>query len=662
MRLGNPLRGEPPLVPSEYETAGTRRASAEELWESFKVAIRERRFEDAAKLYSEFLRQPEVNAWLWYGNFTLGPFKAYPRTSIPALLRFPAFRDFYSDILADIARPPKYPARGVPGVSVPSARGMLGGKKTILYSSSDYEPVTHAGTLWFDTLVVPEIRRLGYTRRNIRDPLDHKPLFHQFLGEADLVTGCGHGGECYSEDTELLTENGWKHFYELEDGEEVATLNPETGSLEYQMPTHYFEYTYNGKMFHQKGLGVDLLVTPNHNLWGAPLNHGFKPYMFLKPTEVRNWECLKYKRGAMWDGGSPERLNVLGTEVKADDWVRFLGLYMAEGSAFIHYDGVGNHYQIVISQEDEESRKRIKPIVEKIADSFGSKVREDPDGLRFKNKSLCYYLKGLGHASTKSIPRDVKMLDCSLLKRLFEAYTMGDGHFSETRWEFSTSSKRLADDLQEIAMKIGLAATITSQYDRRYNSQLYYLTIPTERVDKCPTQGEREWVDYEGKVYDVEVPNHLLYVRRNGKPCWSGNSVYTGGLQEPLLECGKYDPQAVKGGGAKLLSCLLGSQLLPELAQHGMWSQGYVKTYSFQWDPKYGLTKPENDPVIRLFFLPFMRATIGLLNGMTNREAHDLEYSEYMTNAERTSDPEIRDLLIREANIFEVFGNPNARL
>jgi len=334
MRLGNPLRGEPPLVPSEYEAAGTRRASAEELWESFKIAIRERRFEDAAKLYSEFLRQPEVNAWLWYGNFTLGPFKAYPRASIPALLRFPAFRDFYSDILADIARPPRYPVRGVPSVSVPSARGTLGGKKTILYSSSDYEPVTHAGTLWFDTLVVPEIRRLGYTRRNIRDPLDHKPLFHQFLDEADLVIGCGHGSE----------------------------------------------------------------------------------------------------------------------------------------------------------------------------------------------------------------------------------------------------------------------------------------------------------------------------------------TTYTGGLQEPLLECGKYDPQAVKGGGAKLLSCLLGSQLLPELAQHGMWSQGYVKTYSFQWDPKYGFTKPENDPVIRLFFLPFMRATIGLLNGITNREAHDLEYSEYMTNAERTSDPEIRDLLIREANIFKVFGDPNARL
>lgn len=129
-----------------------------------------------------------------------------------------------------------------------------------------------------------------------------------------------------------------------------------------------------------------------------------------------------------------------------------------------------------------------------------------------------------------------------------------------------------------------------------------------------------------------------------------------------MLECGKYDKKAVRDTGFKLLSCLLGAKLLPELAENGAWCQGYVKTYSFNWDPKYGLTKPENDPVIRLFFLPFMRATIGLLNGMTNKEAHDLEHDQYLTNAERTDDPEIKDLLVREANIFEVFGDPNARL
>jgi len=189
---------------------------------------------------------------------------------------------------------------------------------------------------------------------------------------------------------------------------------------------------------------------------------------------------------------------------------------------------------------------------------------------------------------------------------------MGDGlHDGRS---YSTTSKRLADDVQEILLKMGRVGNIVRIDNNNPNlsntKPLYTVHIPrTEYNPLCASApSHRGFTNYKGMVYCVKVPNELIYVRRNGKPLFCGN------------------------------------------------------TYSFQWDPKYGFTKPENDPVIRLFFLPFMRATIGLLNGMTNREAHDLEYSEYMTNAERTSDPEIRDLLIREANIFEVFGDPNARL
>jgi len=32
------------------------------------------------------------------------------------------------------------------------------------------------------------------------------------------------------------------------------------------------------------------------------------------------------------------------------------------------------------------------------------------------------------------------------------------------------------------------------------------------------------WVNYKGKVYSLAVPNHVIYVRRNGIPVWCGNS------------------------------------------------------------------------------------------------------------------------------------------
>ena len=34
--------------------------------------------------------------------------------------------------------------------------------------------------------------------------------------------------------------------------------------------------------------------------------------------------------------------------------------------------------------------------------------------------------------------------------------------------------------------------------------------------------------DYEGPVYCISVPNEVFYVRRDGKPVWTGNSRATG--------------------------------------------------------------------------------------------------------------------------------------
>jgi len=142
-----------------------------------------------------------------------------------------------------------------------------------------------------------------------------------------------------------------------------------------------------------------------------------------------------------------------------------------------------------------------------------------------------------------------------------------------------------------------------------------------------------------------------------------GADCYTGGLQQPLLKVGEYDKRAIQGMGFKYLSCLLGSELLPDLVENGAkLAQGYEKSYAFSFDPKYAFTKPENDPQLRLFFLPYVRSVIGLLNGMTNKEAFELERKQYLVNAERAEDPEVRDLLIREADIMVRFGDPDAKI
>src|SRR3989338_5488280 len=66
---------------------------------------------------------------------------------------------------------------------------------------------------------------------------ERKPIFLTNLSES------------YDNETEILTENGWKLFSELQDGEKVLSLNQETGEREWQLPKDRQEFDNKGKMY-----------------------------------------------------------------------------------------------------------------------------------------------------------------------------------------------------------------------------------------------------------------------------------------------------------------------------------------------------------------------------------------------------------------------------
>lgn len=73
-------------------------------------------------------------------------------------------------------------------------------------------------------------------------------------------------GECYSDDTEVLTDNGWKLFKDIDKrNDKVFTLNMRTKEIELQKPLRYYEHDAK-EMVHFFNNKVDLLVTPDHNM------------------------------------------------------------------------------------------------------------------------------------------------------------------------------------------------------------------------------------------------------------------------------------------------------------------------------------------------------------------------------------------------------------
>ena len=89
------------------------------------------------------------------------------------------------------------------------------------------------------------------------------------IGEIIWNKGYGTSGTawgCFDEETECLTNNGWKRFSNIVESDLICTLNTSNRQIEYQLPTSYIKYFYNGPMYSIKNKSYDLLITPNHNI------------------------------------------------------------------------------------------------------------------------------------------------------------------------------------------------------------------------------------------------------------------------------------------------------------------------------------------------------------------------------------------------------------
>lgn len=334
---------------------------------------------------------------------------------------------------------------------------------------------------------------------------------------------------CYSADTEVLTENGWKFFPDLVEGERVAQLRD--GVMEFVSPTYYYAAPYVGEMIGYEGEGVDFLVTPDHRMW-VDRGAGFE---FALARDVYG-ERVRVRRDCGWVGEDPGR---------SVAFFRWLGFWFAEGCAGVYEcaDGV-TRYQCVIIQKKPEGVDLARRLFSEAGLECSISVRADgTSSLRLlttpATKPLIEELATFGKATTKWAPRWVKNAPREHLAAFLDGFVLGDGHRRKGSTVAFTSSKQFADDLQEIALRAGIASNVYSR-DRR-GQAMCVNGVPTSTTaieytvsffsagrarpfleNKKPRNNYRRWYKerYAGAVYCIEVPTHLICVRRNGKAFW----------------------------------------------------------------------------------------------------------------------------------------------
>ena len=304
---------------------------------------------------------------------------------------------------------------------------------------------------------------------------------------------------CYSSDTEVLTEEGWKPFKDLTGNERVAQVYPETLEVEFTRPLMLHRYAFSGLMVGFLGKHIDLLVSPDHRMLYA---EGMDGKLLMGPAYR-----LLGRRPLIPCAGFTGDFGALAPESRGI--VRFLALYVRQGEV--------RGREVFVRCRSERDRAILRESVPHVPFSY-SLSRE---GAVVRSPELAEHLRPLGDMERRRLPAGILSLSCGLKEEFIRTLSATEG-----KLRFLCLSKRLAGDLQAILATMG------------YMTNLYYgddgkWCLKAEKVGYPLGEATTYRMPYTGFIYSLTVPSGFLLVRRNYKTAVSGNCMSMRGVMSP---------------------------------------------------------------------------------------------------------------------------------
>ncbi|NCU41857.1 MAG: hypothetical protein EOM19_04010 [Candidatus Moranbacteria bacterium] len=366
---------------------------------------------------------------------------------------------------------------------------------------------------------------------------------------------------CFKDDTEVLTENGWKLIKNVDIGEKVYSYNKINTEIELKSVISTFNKYYEGEMYRFKSKSIDMTVTPNHKML-AYRSMGANRYYDLEEIEAKDlydkhFRLLKF--GGINNIGEKPML-IDGFDSKY--FLLLIGIIIGDGCV------TASNRRIDISCPRE---KQSHPIIIECLNKLGLKINYAGKDKHHNCERFYIYSSSFkkiidkyiqGKSPYKRIDRSLLNLHPDLLKYIYKGLMITDGHSKQNI--FFTSSIGLASDFQELCFKLGYGATISETDNigekapngitnfKEYSISITQYTIKRDKSKPRFNHHRKEKNaatvekinNYKGNVVCIEVEdNHTMFIRDNNRCCWSGNSS----SQLVLHETPKRMPKAAFG-------------------------------------------------------------------------------------------------------------------
>jgi ribonucleoside-triphosphate reductase len=386
----------------------------------------------------------------------------------------------------------------------------------------------------FDTLLAPFVRadRLEYK--------DVKQALQEFIFNINIPTRVGF--QCLSEDTDILTPNGWLGYADIEPGQVIKTFNINSGAIEDQPVKSMFSRPYSGEMYHLSNRIQDQLISPGHRV----VRKKFNTEQDFVLEEVERVAALK----------SPVIIPVTGKNPRpdkeiSDDEIRLLAWIIAEGSKE-SYTRHRHCHRITIYQskiKSPENYQEIVAILNRLGLSYTNRDSVPALGtsstmIRMNAESSQRILDNLFNTreTVKFIPVVLKNMSRRQARLFLETYLKADGHEGS---KITTTNIEILNGLQHIAVDAEFGFTVGTRKPTIGRKTIHILRL----IDHQDTYIQRiRKVDYSGVIWCPTTDNQTVIARRNGKVFITGNTPFTNITLDLTVPATLRDHPVVVGG------------------------------------------------------------------------------------------------------------------
>lgn len=336
--------------------------------------------------------------------------------------------------------------------------------------------------------------------------------------EYDLCAANVTQGNCYSEDTEVLTDKGWTLFKNLEPNQKVAQVNRQTRNIEFVLPKEYITQPAPEKMirvFTPKSNNVDLLVTPNHKMVIERLN---SKKQLKGELELISAESIKYHR----DNYHYLTFPLANAEIKLTAYERFLIAFQADGRTLPSGNSNGSSSGKVIHDfhlSKQRKVERLEQICYEANIEFKTTFNDD------QTTTIYTWLENSPDKSFDWI--NIESIDLNWCNEFIEELSYWDAYkASENTISYTNTNINAVNKVQQIASLAGYKTTFSNRGKKESHHKDRFEVLINTSSNRINGQSivKEEVTDYKGLVYCVEVPSNILLVRRNNKVSVCGNT------------------------------------------------------------------------------------------------------------------------------------------